>query len=245
MRTIHVWAGLRLACVALACSVVSFSTTAFGDDMDSVVDLTVDLPTPTDVDPAAQSLLATAQAIGAPLFRFNTIGDLDLSVGVDGENVIGFRGISGEDFIAPSNFSLGEIQVLSGSTSGMTTYDNVPVTFTIDVSLVNGEVPVINETPVKLEGVLNGTVNGSNQSNATLTWNTENLPSFRVGDFVATITGLDPVDIAPFSTNGGRTSIQGRIEAFQIPEPASIAVFLVALVGGIGLRRRALARPIV
>ena len=91
--------------------------------------------------------------------------------------------------------------------------------------------------------MLNGTISGETQSNVTATFDTSDLPSFKVGDYTITITKLDPVDIAPFTTNGGRTSIQGRIEAVQtVPEPASIAVFLVALAGGIGMRRRALAR---
>jgi len=221
MRKTIFWAGLRIAALALALGGLGAST-ASADPIDS-----------TSSD--------------KPLIQYNTVGTLTVDEStVTGENVIGFNNIVGQTFNAPSFVSLGEIQVIPGLGDAVTaTYDNTPFSLTLGVEQVNGATPDPNETPIVLSGTLDGTITGSTQSNVTLEWDLDpdDLPSFQIGDYVATITELDPVAIAPFTTNGGRTSIQGRIEAQPIPEPASIAVFLAALVGGIGLRRRAMARP--
>ena len=70
---------------------------------------------------------------------------------------------------------------------------------------------------------------------------------FRYNDPRVTLAILDAaVSLVPSSTNGGRTTAQGRNVVQQVPtnntpEPASIAVFLTAI-ASVGLRRRALAR---
>ncbi|WP_158633721.1 PEP-CTERM sorting domain-containing protein [Tautonia sociabilis] len=224
MHTIHGWAGLRLAGMALAFGLVASAPFASAADIDSTVS-----------DPVPAS----------PLIRFSTSGTFNDTSTISNGNLLNFNGIIQQTVRTPSNVSLGEFQVLPDLGANVSTvYDNTPFQLALTVGEVNGETPVPNQTPIFINGVLNGTITGETQSNVTATFNLdpENLPTFQIGNFIATITKLDPVDIAPFTTNGGRTSIQGRIEAVQIPEPASIAVFLVALAGGLGMRRRALAR---
>lgn len=252
MRKIHVWAGLRLAGMALAFGFLVAGPIASAEEISTAHDhATDDLISTTgaaddQVDATPISAPAEAAPVPAnPLLRYSTSGTFGDSATISTGNLLNFNGIIQQTVRTPSNVSFGEIQVLPDLGANVsTTYDNTPFTLAMTVGEVNGETPSPNDTPIFLEGFLNGTITGETQSNVTLTFNLdpENLPTFQVGDYVTTITKIDPVDIAPFTTNGGRTSIQGRIEAVQIPEPASIAVFLVALAGGIGLRRRALAR---
>ncbi|WP_161602090.1 PEP-CTERM sorting domain-containing protein [Tautonia marina] len=260
MHTIQGWAGLRLAGMALALGFLGLGPVVSADEIDTAADTTVadDLISTTSVvddsvvettsaptSPAAETAAPVQAAPANPLLRFSTSGTFGDTSTISGGNLLNFNGIIQQTVRTPSNVSFGEFQVLPDLGANVsTTYEDTPFTLAMTVGEVNGQVPNLNQTPIFIEGLLNGTVTGETQSNVTATFNLdpENLPTFQVDDFIVTITKLDPVDIAPFTTNGGRTSIQGRIEAVQIPEPASIAVFLVALAGGLGLRRRALAR---
>lgn len=252
MHTIQGWAGLRLAGMALALGFLGAAPIATADEIDTAAETTAadDLISTTgaaEAEPTTEPVSAPApEAVPAsPLLRFSTAGTFGDTTTISNGNLLNFNGIIQQSVRAPSVVSFGEIQVLPDLGANVsTTYDNTPFTLALTVGEVNGQTPNPNDTPIFIDGFINGTITGETQSDATLTFNLDpdNLPRFQVGDFIATITKIDPVDIAPFTTNGGRTSIQGRISAVQIPEPASIAVFLVALAGGLGMRRRALAR---
>ncbi|WP_169980091.1 PEP-CTERM sorting domain-containing protein [Tautonia rosea] len=253
MHTIQGWAGLRLAGMALALGFLGLGPVVSADEIDSVVQTqdadelisttSVVEATETEAEPVSAPVVETTPA--SPLLKFSSSGTFNDTSTISGGNLLNYNGIIQQTVRTPSNVSFGEFQVLPDLGANVsTTYTDTPFTLAMTVGEVNGQVPSLNQTPIFIDGLLNGTITGETQSNVTATFNLDpaNLPTFQVDDFIVTITKIDPVDIAPFTTNGGRTSIQGRIEAVQIPEPASIAVFLVALAGGLGLRRRALAR---
>lgn len=198
---------------------------------------------------SASPIESTTTPAAQPLLKYSTVGTLsaDPTTVTGTANVIGFTNITSQDFRSPSTFSLGEFQVIPGLGDDVSvTYNNTPFTISIGVESVDGTTPSVNQTPYSITGFLNGTITGTKQSSVEATFNIDpaNPPTFRVGDFTHTLSNLGPVDIAPFTTNGGRTSIQGRLSSapVQVPEPASLAVFVVAAIGGYGLRRRALAR---
>jgi hypothetical protein len=138
-----------------------------------------------------------------------------------------------------SNISLGEFQVIAGLGANQTvTYNNVPFTITFGIQSVDGVSPEPNQTPIEIKGFLNGQIMGNNLSTVVATFDASTIPSFLTGAFSNTLSSLDPVGVVPSSTNSGRSSIQGTIQAQAVPEPASIAVFLTVLAGGLGLHRR-------
>ncbi|WZO98325.1 PEP-CTERM sorting domain-containing protein [Isosphaeraceae bacterium EP7] len=174
--------------------------------------------------------------------NYNTSGTID-SAGVTGTPVISFNSVAAGSFTAPSSFSLGEFLV-SGALPDdqVTTYTNTKFSITLGISKVNGSVPLPNETPFTLTGVLNGSITGTSQSDVVATFDPVPVGTFRTGDFLNTLKVLDSnISLVPSTTNGGRTTAQAQITTTAaVPEPTSVAIFLSAL-AGFGMLRRSRA----
>jgi hypothetical protein len=213
------WTGPRLALVALTLGLLfSVNSTASA---------------------ASMSTTTTSEA------DYSTSGSVISNEGVVGPNVISFNSVAGGSFLAPSSFSLGEFLVAALPPGVTTSYTNTPFEITYIANKINGAVPTLNETPLKLTGVLNGKISGPNQSSVVATFNPIASPAFQTGDFLNTLSLTGTALLVPSSNNGGRSTIQGRIvsEYNPIPEPATITIFLTTL-AGLGLRRRLRTRAV-
>ena len=142
----------------------------------------------------------------------------------------------------PSSFSLGEFQVAELPEGTSTTYVNTPFHFTFQSKTIDGVEPIPNGTPIVINGMLNGTVNGSNQSTVVATFDPAPIPSFKTGLYNNKLTIPDlSLSLVPSTSNGGRTTAQAYLVATTarpaVPEPTTIALFLTTL-AGLGLRHR-------
>jgi hypothetical protein len=190
---------------------------------------------------------APAATLAAPIpptsvNDYGTSGTIGLT-GITGANVISFNSVASGSFLAPSAFGLGEFLVSALPVGVSTTYENTPFEINYIAQKVNGIVPDNNETPIKITGVLNGTVTGPNQSSVVATFDPIGSSEFRTGDFLNQLAISGSVLLVPSSNNGGRTTAQATLIANSspIPEPATIAIFATAA-AGFGLHRRVRGR---
>lgn len=217
MRMTCGWTGPRLAAVALAIGLLATS------------------------GQAARAAAMTSEV------EYSTTGTVISSSGVTGSNVISFNSVAGGSFLSPSSFSLGEFLVASLQVGQTTSYANTPFEITYIAKKVNGSELTVNDTPIKLTGVLNGKISGPNQSSVVATFDPLPTSEFRTGDFLNTLTLSGSVLLVPSSNNGGRTTAQGQLTSTYappppaVPEPATVTIFLAAM-AGLGLRRRLRAR---
>lgn len=207
------WAGLRLSAVSLGlCAMMSQGLMA--DSIDSTASLN------------AAMTYATAGAIG--------------ETGITGPNVISFVPESDGTVNTPSAFSLGTFVVGHLPSGTTTTYDHTPFTITYTAQQVNDETVDLNETPLTITGFLNGSITGPSQSDVIATFNPLERSNFLTGDYLNTLSVLDPqISLVPSTTNTGRTTAQGhlKVTAAPVPEPTTVALFLTTI-AGLGLRRR-------
>jgi hypothetical protein len=188
--------------------------------------------------------VASASAVqAAPIISYSTSGAVGLT-GIDGPNVISFNSVATGEYDAPSSLSLGEFLVAPLAPGVSVTYDHTPFSITYLTNSVDGAAPTPNESPITINGFLSGTVTGAGRSDVVATFNPLETSTFQTGGYINSLRILDAaVSLVPSSTNGGRTTAQGRniVQAVppapNTPEPATIVVFLTAA-AGVGLRRR-------
>ncbi len=228
MRMTQGWTGLRTAVVALG----------------------LVASTQTGVNAAAISSTTNDSILG-----YSTAGSIDTTTatdGVSGTNVISFVPITNSQVSATSNVPLGYFQVAAEPTGQSTTYTNTPFSINFIPGTVAGETPT-SASPIKITGVFNGTITGSNQSSVVATFNTFNGVSNLTaasGTFTSTLTipQGSMLPLVPSSAGSGATTVEGMISTtlssnneVPAPEPSTIALFL-STVCGLGLRKYVLAR---
>ena len=187
------------------------------------------------------------------ILTYATAGSIDASSagdGVTGSNMISFVPIMTASVDANSNVSMGYFQVTGQAAGQSTTYDNTPFSITYSPGSIDGNAIT---GAIKITGVLNGTVTGSNYSTVIATFNPVTSNSFQTVDNGNLVTSTLSIPqgslfLVPSTTFNGETTVEGLIKTNGVPinetpapEPSTIALFL-STVGGLGLRRFVLVR---
>jgi hypothetical protein len=188
---------------------------------------------------AIAAIAAATSSPAANIVSYHTTGSVGTS-GVSGPGAVGYTPIGGGSFADPSQFSLGEFLVPGLADGQTTTFSHTPFEIHMAITGVNGAAPAPPVPPIAMTGELNGSFSGANQSNVIATFLDVNPPSFLVGNLSLMLSLKNPeLSLVPSTSNGGRTTIQAYLVSCgpTVPEPATISLFLVGLVG-IGVRHR-------
>ncbi|WP_422930962.1 PEP-CTERM sorting domain-containing protein [Singulisphaera sp. PoT] len=179
------------------------------------------------------------------LIQYTTSGTIE-STGITGTPIISFVSLDQNQFSSASYFSLGNFDVAPLPAGQSTTYDDTPFHITLVVNQVEGEAPSPNQTPIVLNGHLNGKITGGTQSSVQATFDPIGSVQFQTGPYKNTLTlpGLK-FTLVPSTTNNGLTTAEAHLTTTPtekpVPEPTSIAMFLTTI-AGLGLRQRLRSR---
>src|SRR5262249_40409249 len=102
------------------------------------------------------------------LFNYSVAGAIG-TTGVTGKNVISFVPVQNALIDPSSNVPLGSFQVAPLPVGQTTTYQNTPFSLTFVPSAFSGH--ALNETPLTLSGVFNGSLSGPYQSSVVASFN--------------------------------------------------------------------------
>jgi len=168
--------------------------------------------------------------------------------GITGTNVISFQGITNGSFLAPGALSLGNF-VVSQPTSGSTTYNNTEFTIELQTNLggnVTASPTVLPYSSVIIDGVLNGTVSASGQSNVIASVvsvvadpplqipENKAVPTLDSPFPIAALNVAQPV-VLSLSPSGGETPLLAQVTT--VPEPSALVVIATAMAGATWIRR--------
>ncbi len=173
------------------------------------------------------------------LVTYNAVGQVGIT-GTSGPSAIGFDSHWDGSLFAPGYLDLGSFTMVTPNPGIHTTYTNTPFWITFSVKTIDGNPAVPNQGPILLSGVLNGSMFDSGYSNvmATFNPNSSSQKLFQVGNFEAFLGQINALPLRITPDNGGKMSVLGQLTIFPIPEPSSLAVFVLAGLGGMGLYRR-------
>lgn len=169
---------------------------------------------------------------------FSTSGSI-ATTGVSGTPLVSFQGASGT-LTTGTPFDLGRFVIAAPSAGASTTYTNTPFSVRFMEQSVGGATPYPNQTPVVLDGWLNGTITAGATPHLLANFNVrifnlEDGPSFpTVIEPFRTGSSINYLNLTNWGQDG--QMIRGELNAVQIvPEPASVALF--AGIVGVFIRR--------
>jgi hypothetical protein len=182
---------------------------------------------------------SSAQASG--ILNYHTSGGPG-TANISGSPAVSFVPVQAGSVDTASNISLGTFVVAALPTGQSTTYNNTPFSLSLIPDSVNGA--AVQDSPVVIDGLLNGMVSGGNQSSLRVTFNPLTTGAFSIGSEQGVLNLSNSQELlVPSSVNGGQTTLQATVSALgggaaptPAPEPSTIALFL-STVGGLALRR--------
>jgi hypothetical protein len=178
-----------------------------------------------------------AQASG--ILDYHTSGGPG-TANISGSPAISFVPVQNGSVDTTSNIALGTFVLAALPAGESTTYNNTPFSLSLIPDSFNGT--TVQDSPVQINGFLNGTVSGANQSSVRVTFDPLTTNGFSIGSAGTGTLNLASSQelLVPSSVNGGQTTLQAQVGGTPIssapaPEPSTIALFL-SMVGGLGLR---------
>ena len=175
--------------------------------------------------------LAAGRVEAASVYSYSTVGTVD-PLANNVPNVVYYNGLNNSSVTPPDNIDLGQFVVSALSKTTAVTYNNQP--FQI-IASVGGD------ASSKITGVLNGKV-GPNVASPSLTATFTSIGQYGNNPlpFGLNLPLNTPMNLAlPAGANPAPTSLTGPATVLPAaaPEPASVAVFAIAL-GGLAFYRR-------
>ena len=185
---------------------------------------------PIQVTYSTEGVVGLTSLDGAPVvYGGSPLG----SAGIAGAPAISFRGVTNGTLTTGQPFDLGQFVVGPVPAGTTTTYTQTPFQIAFTEQTVNGVAPSPNQTPIVLDGWLNGTVTAGSQLHLAVSFNAAIFPAINLFDIP-----LPPPLVSPFQTgsllndftltnqgNDGQM-IQAALYTEQVaPEPTTLVCF--------------------
>ena len=177
---------------------------------------------------------------------YSTSGTIGTS-GVNGTGSVSFEGVTDGTLTTGSPFDLGRFVVNTAIEGSSTTYTDTPFTVTFSVLTVNGSVPLINDSPIVISGLLNGTVTSSSQDDLSIYFYALPIPIDKGYPFPAAAEPFKVDNLINYLDfdhvqSTGVDITAGLNVAQTVPEPSVLATF-GCIVLFLFVRRNCLLNP--